>query len=413
MKLLILTQYYPPETGAAQNRLHELAVRLKARGVEVKVLTAMPNYPQMKVYEGYRRKCRMKEEIDGIPVIRSWIYVKNSKSIFQRLLNYFSFVFTSFFAGWFRGGKCDYILCESPPLFLGMSACLLSRIKRAGMIFNVSDLWPESAERLGLIKSRRLLRWSTRLEEFLYRKSVLVSGQTRGIVDNIGSRIPGKRLFWLPNGADLEYYDPGKVQSEWRKENHFSEEDLLFYYGGILGHAQGLEVILKAAERLKQQPEIKFVLMGSGPKRESLLELKEALKLNNVFFFDTLPKAKMREVLAAIDVALIPLKKLDLFKGAIPSKIFENLAMKNPVLLGVEGEAKELFVDEGRCGLAFEPENEAELAEKALFLFRERGKIKELGENARAYASESFNRNAIAGKFFEQLESLETIGGRS
>ena len=208
MKLLILTQYYPPETGAAQNRLHELAVRLKKLGVEVKVLTAMPNYPRMKVFDGYRGKCRDKEEIDGIQVHRSWIYVKTSKSIFHRLVNYFSFVITSFFAGWFRTGKADFILCESPPLFLGMSAYLLSRLKRAGMIFNVSDLWPESAEKLGLIRSKFLLGMSKRLEECLYRKSVLVCGQTQGIVKNIADRFPDKRTYWLPNGADLAYYDP-------------------------------------------------------------------------------------------------------------------------------------------------------------------------------------------------------------
>jgi hypothetical protein len=167
LKLLILTQYYPPETGAAQNRLHALAKRLKERGVEVKVLTSMPNYPQMRVMEGYRRRCYKKEIIDGIAVQRSWIYVKNSKSILLRLINYFSFVITSFLTGAFRSGKFDYILCESPPLFLGISAFMLSRLKRAGMIFNVSDLWPESAEKLGLIKSKALLNMSTRLEECL------------------------------------------------------------------------------------------------------------------------------------------------------------------------------------------------------------------------------------------------------
>jgi len=209
----------------------------------------MPNYPKMKVYEGYRGKCRYREEIDGIEVIRSWIYVKNSKSILQRLLNYFSFVFTSFFAGWFRSGKCDYILCESPPLFLGMSAYLLSKIKRAGMIFNVSDLWPESAERLGLINNKIMLSMSTRLEECLYRKSVLITGQTKGIVKNISDRFPKKKVWWLPNGAKLALYRPEGIISTWRKDNGFAEDDFLVFYGGILGHAQGLEVILKAANQ--------------------------------------------------------------------------------------------------------------------------------------------------------------------
>lgn len=406
MRLLILTQYYPPETGAAQNRLHELAVRLKSLGVEVKVLAAMPNYPQMKVYEGYRKKCRVKEEIDGIMVYRSWIYVRNSKSIIQRLLNYFSFVFTSFFAGWFRTGKTDLILCESPPLFLGMSAFLLSRIKRAGMVYNVSDLWPESAEKLGLIKNKTLLGMSTRLEECLYRKSVLVCGQTKGIVENISGRFPQKSVYWLPNGANLSHYQAGEVISHWREENGFGKDDFLLFYGGILGHAQGLEVILKAAERVQDKPHIQFIIMGHGPMDENLKIQKQELGIDNVHFYESVSKAGMPEVLAAMDAAVIPLKKLDLFKGAIPSKIFESLAMKIPIILGVEGEAKDLFIDEGKAGLAYEPENDEELAEKVVLLSTDPGLCRDLGKQGRSYAEKHFDRDKIAEDFYHELQKI-------
>lgn len=406
MKLLILTQYYPPETGAAQNRLHELAKRLKEKGVEVSILTAMPNYPQMRIMDGYRNKCHKRETIDGIPVLRSWIYVKSSKSIFHRLMNYFSFVFSSFFAGWFRTGSVDYILCESPPLFLGITAYLLSKLKGAGMIFNVSDLWPESAEKLGLIRSKLLLGMSTRLEECLYKKSVLISGQTKGIVSNISGRFPEKRVYWLPNGAELGYYDPVLYSGNWRMENDFSEDDFLVFYGGIIGHAQGLEVILKAAERIKKQERIKFVIMGSGPVKDHLTDMKKEMGLQNVYFFDTCTKSQMPEVLAAINISVIPLKKLELFKGAIPSKIFESMAMKKPVLLGVEGEAKELFIDEGKCGLAFDPENDLVLSEKVLLLASDHDQVTNLGNNARIYAEQKFDREKIADAFYEELYSL-------
>ena len=406
MKLLILTQYYPPETGAAQNRLHELAKRLKNNGVDVEVLTAMPNYPQMRISEGYRGKCHKREVIDGIPVLRSWIYVKNSKSIIHRLFNYFSFVISSFFAGWFRTGKFDYILCESPPLFLGMSAFLISKIKRAEMIFNVSDLWPESAEKLGLIRSELLLRMSTRLEEGLYKRSVLISGQTKGIVSNIAGRFPDKKVYWLPNGAELSYYDPHKFSGKWRAGNGFITSDFLVFYGGIIGHAQGLEVILKAAERLKAQPMIKFIIMGDGPLKDSLLNIKKDIDLKNVYFYDTVPKVEMPDVISSINLSVIPLKKLDLFKGAIPSKIFESLAMKKPILLGVEGEAKTLFIDEGKCGLAFEPENDTQLAEKVLHLSQDKKVVDQLGENARDYVEQNFDRNKIADAFYNELITL-------
>jgi len=407
LRLLILTQYYPPETGAAQNRLHELAVRLKDLGVEVKVLTAMPNYPKMQIFEGYRGKCRHSEVMDGIKVYRSWIYVKNSRSIFQRLLNYFSFVLTSFFAGWFRAGKCDYILCESPPLFLGMSAYLLSRIKRAGMIFNVSDLWPESAEKLGLITNKTLLGMSTRLEECLYRKSKFITGQTKGIVENISGRFPAKQLWWLPNGANLDLYRPDEVVSSWRKDHGYSETDFLCFYGGILGHAQGLEVILKAADRLCEKTEIKFIIMGNGPLEEALKKQKEKMDLPNVTFYDSVSKSEIPSVLAAMDASVIPLKKLDLFKGAIPSKIFENLAMKKPILLGVEGEAKELFIDEGGAGLAYEPENDADLAEKLVLLSSNPQMCRAIGNRARKYAEEKFNRDKIARDFYGILMEID------
>jgi glycosyltransferase involved in cell wall biosynthesis len=405
LKVLILTQYYPPETGAAQNRLHATAQGLIENGIDVEVLTAMPNYPKMKVFDGYRRRCFKRDEIDGIIVRRSWIYVKNSKSIFHRLLNYFSFVFTSICTGLFRTGKYDCILVESPPLFLGISAYLLSRFKRAKLIFNVSDLWPESAEKLGLIKSRLLLGLSKRLEEFMYRKSSLITGQTRGIVNNIHTRFPEKNIHWFPNGADLDFYLPEKYDMQkWRTKAGFSADDFIVFYGGILGHAQGLEVILYAALKLKDHKRIKFIILGNGPRRDILIKMKEEMRIDNVQFFDAIPKTDMPDVIASIDLSVIPLKKLELFKGAIPSKIFESLAMKKPVLLGVEGEAKTLFIDEGKGGLAYTPEDHDDLAEKVLHLSANNEKVQELGVAGKDYVNKKFDRKKIIKEFAGILE---------
>ncbi len=402
MKILILTQYFPPEVGAPQNRLYELALRLKAKGAEVTVLTAMPNYPQMKVHEAYRGKWRHYEEMSGLKVFRSWIYVSQKRSILPRLLNYFSFVFSSLWSGTFRLGRFDYLICESPPLFLGISAYFLKKMKRAKLVFNVSDLWPESAEKLGLVTNKFMLGLASRLERFMYRKSELISGQTQGIVKNIQGRFPNKKVFWLPNGVDLALYSGGEA-GDWRKNSGFNADDFILLYAGIIGHAQGLEVILKAAERLKMYADIKFVLLGSGPEKEKLIRLSEQLQTTNVSFYEAVPKEKMPSVIAASDAALIPLKKLDLFKGAIPSKIFENLAMKRPLLLGVEGEAKELFIDEGDCGLAFEPENDKDLSEKILVLHKDRALWAKLGEKGREYVSAKFTRDIIADKFWTFL----------
>lgn len=407
MKLLILTQYFPPEIGAPQNRLFELAVRLQKAGVDITVLTAMPNYPQMEIYEAYKGKDYEYEEMSGLKVHRSSIFVSKSKSIVNRLRNYFSFVISSARVGNKKLGNFDFLMCESPPLFLGYSAMYLARKKKAKLIFNVSDLWPESAEKLGVVNNKYLLKLAYNLEAKLYKKSVLVTGQTQGICKSINERFPLVKTYWLPNGVDLDYYNPTTVANTgWRTKNGFHSEDLIFMYAGIIGIAQGLEIIIKAAENFKENPGIKFVLMGSGPEKKMLLEMKEAMNLKNVYFFEPVTKKEMPGILKEINAAIIPLKKLDLFLGAIPSKIFENLSMEVPILLGVNGEAKELFINKGNCGLYFEPGNSQELAGAVLQIANNKDLAYSLGKNGRTFVNANFNREIIAGSLYSTLKEI-------
>ncbi len=410
MKILILTQYFPPETGAPQNRLFELAIILQNKGADITVLTAMPNYPQRKIHTHYKKKLYCYEELQGLKIHRSWIFVKDSKSIFFRIINYFSFVFSSFFVGLFKLKKYDYIFCESPPLFLGISAYLLKKIKKTKLIFNVSDLWPESAEKLGLISNKFLLKISVLLEEFLYKKSEIITCQTQGIVKNILNRFPDKTIYWLKNGVDTNFYNPENIKTIWREENGFSNNDFILLYAGIIGYAQGLDVILKSAQALKNYDshrQIKFVLLGDGPEKQRLIEIKNKLNLDNVYFFNSVSKNNMPAVIKAIDVAVIPLKRLDIFKGAIPSKIFENLAMKKPILLGVEGEAKELFIDQGKCGLSFVPEDHKDLYKKIIEIYNSPELLNFLGNNALEYVKKYFSRDKIADEFWELIREQQ------
>ncbi len=407
VKLLILTQYFPPEVGAPQNRLYELAVRLNRQGIDVTVLTAMPNYPQMEIYAPYQGKNYVYEEMDCLKIHRASIFVSRKKSIIPRLRNYFSFVVSSALTGRRRLGHFDFLLCESPPLFLGYSAMYLARKKKAKLIFNVSDLWPESAEKLGVVTNKQLLAMAYRLEARLYRKSVLVTGQTQGICESIHSRFPQVKTYWLPNGVDLSYYDPEKIQpGNWRQELGFSDSDLVLMYAGIIGIAQGLEIILQAAHQLRNHSGLKFVLMGSGPEKPRLMALKEELQLTNVVFLEPVTKKQMPEVLKNINAAIIPLRKLELFLGAIPSKLFENLAMEIPVLLGVDGEAKKLFIDQGKSGLFFEPENVRALCEAIQQLVSKPELAVQLGKNGRTFVNEHFNRENIAAGFHQELQKL-------
>lgn len=404
--VLILTQYYPPETGAPQNRLSSLAKHLQLLGMDVSILTAMPNYPAMQIQKGYEGKWYIKDSFEGITVHRSWIFVKKSNSISIRLLNYFSFVFSALICGLFKVKKHDIVICESPPLFLGITAMLLKWMRGSKLVFNVSDLWPESAEKLDLVSNKLFLKLAYWLEARLYKTSALVSGQTQGIVSSVQTRFPSVKTFWLPNGIDADKFSTANVSYNWREKYGYRSNDFIVLYAGILGHAQALEVILKAAALLREDKQVKFVLVGDGPQKDFLHEMKASLQLDNVSFLPNQSREEMPNIVAAADVAIVPLRNIPLFKGAIPSKIFENLAMGKPILLGVDGEAKELFINEGKCGLFFTPEDEKQLAENIHILSKDKQLYTELSRNGVKYVNEKFDRKLIAQRFYQQLLQL-------
>ena len=408
MKFLILSQYYPPETGAPQNRLHSLALNLVKNGNEVEVLTGMPNYPKMEIFENYKGLSYFKEYIDGIKVHRSKIYISKSKGVLKRLLNYFSFVYSSIRVSK-KLSKTDYVICESPPLFLGISALYITKNLNAKLIFNVSDLWPESAEKLNIVNNRFLLNFAYKLEEYLYKKSFLVTGQTQGIISNINRRFPNIPTLWHPNGIDEEAYNV-TVNKNWINE-YSLQEKRIYVYAGIIGHAQGLDVIINAKKwlinnKIELVNDIEFVIIGDGPDKPRLLALNKELKTNVIFIPNT-PKIKVIEMLKACHGYIIPLKKLDLFLGAIPSKIFDALALSIPILLGVNGEAKSLFIDEAKSGLYFEPESHVSLAKALVELESNKLRAKEYGDSGNIFAMKNFNRKIIAKKLIKKIKSLE------
>ena len=398
---IILTQYYPPETGAPQNRLHSLSKFLVRHGESVQVVTALPNYPKNEIYPEYRGKFSVREVIDDVPVYRTWIFVSRSRSVLARLLNYFSFVITSFFRLLFLP-RADYLICESPPLFLGFTAVMISWLKGSRLIFNVSDLWPESAEKLQIISNKPLISLAYALEKWIYKNSYLISGQTKGIVDSITKRFPSKKVVWFPNGVDFDFFEGQHEDFLWRKTLSIKDTDFVLLYAGIIGHAQGLDVLLHAAEKLRDHA-VKFVIVGDGPEKESLIRMAKEKSLGNVIFQPNLQKAKIPSLIKACDAYIVPLKKLDLFKGAIPSKLFEPLALGKPILLGVDGEARQLFIEEGKAGLYFEPEEAGELAERIKVLISDPALVVSLGEQGQRYVKEHFDRQRIHEKFLQHL----------
>ena len=406
MKVIFLTQYFPPETGAPQNRLFATAKALKDGGAEVTVLTGMPNYPEMRVHDAYRGKLFVRERMDGLEVLRAWLLVTPKRSILWRLGNYFSFVITAFWVGAFKLKRSDVLFVESPPLFLGITALLLARMKGAKLVFNVSDLWPESAVQLGLVTNPLLIGLSTRLEMRCYRRSALITGQTKGIVANIKARCPDKEVLWLPNGVDLDAIHKAEATEGARARLQITPGTLVLVYAGILGHAQGLEVIMHAAERLKNRSDVLFLLIGEGPERAMLHQMQQDRGITNVRFLGRLDRAEVLAILKESDAVVVPLRRNDLFLGAIPSKVFEALALAKPVLLGVDGEARDLFIREGEAGLFFEPGNGDALAEAVLRYADDRSLVQQHGDNGARYVRTNFDRSAISARLLEVLQRL-------
>jgi glycosyltransferase involved in cell wall biosynthesis len=405
MKILFLTQYCPPEVGAPQNRIFEMAKQLKKFGHEVTILTAMPNYPKGEIFEGYKGKKVMKENLDGIDIVRTSIYATKDKSFTKRLKNYLSFTFSSVFTGSKYIDKQDAIITESPPLFLGWSGYVLSKRKGAKFIFNISDLWPESAVKLGVLHNKALIKASTMLEEFCYKKAAAVTCQTKGIVNNITSRgFESSKVHLITNGVDTEFFKKENRDDEFRKEIGV-EGKFAVCYAGIHGLAQGLEVVINAAEILRDEEDIQFVFIGDGPEKQKLINMKEEKKLTNVTFLPVKSKPEMPRIIASMDASLIPLKKLDLFKGALPSKMFEALSSELPIILAVEGEAAEL-INNAKAGIVVEPENEKEIAEAVLKLSKDLEYRRSLGANGRKYVIENYSRESIARKLEDILKNL-------
>ena len=400
MRILILTQYYPPEMGAPQNRLSDLAQRLMKAGHKLTILTALPNYPQGEIFKEYRGRVVVEERHENITIIRTWIYATKKKSFVRRLLNYFSFVFSSFSVGVWKSGLQDVVIVESPPLFLGISGFLLSFWKNARLVFNVSDLWPDSAIAMGIVSNRFFIRLSRWLEEFLYKRSVLITGQTQGIVNNIRSRFGDKQVALITNGVDINSFLLGSKpdqKAEIRREFGFGDK-FVIGYAGLHGLAQGLETVVSAARLLAEQKRLLFVFFGDGPEKEKLMRLREQLDLDNVRFYPPQPRTRMPAIVGSFHVALIPLKRLDLFKGALPSKMFEAMAAAVPVVVAIDGEAREL-VEKAQAGISIQAENPEAMADAILQLYANEARLKTLGLNGQQYVIEHYDRQKIAQDF--------------
>lgn len=401
LRIMFLTHYFPPEVGAPQARMYELAKRLNDSGDKVTVLTAFPNYPTGVIQPGYRGKFAMEESMDGVRVLRRWVFATPNSGFFRRIVNHFSFVLSSLTA-MRRVGKVDVIFVQSPPLPIGIATLIFSRLKRAPFVFNVSDIWPQSAIELGILRNPIAIRLAEMLERHVYRRATRVTVPTLGILDKLAARgIPRGKLFWLTNGVDTETYQPQPPDPKLARKLGL-DGHRVFIYAGTHGLSQGLDVILEAA-KLTKNPDILYVLAGEGAAKGALVAKAEAEGIRNVLFLPNQPKTVMPALLNLAYAAIISLKPLDLFKSALPSKMYESMAVGQPIVASMWGEAAEL-VQTAECGLVAKPGDAQALKDAVEKLAADPAAAQAMGAKGREYVIEHFNRENIALQLRDLLD---------
>ena len=362
MKILFLTDHFPPEVNAPASRTFDHCREWAKNGDEVTVITCAPNFPQGKVYPGYKNKFWQEERIEGIRVIRVWSYIVANKGFLKRTLDFISYSVSSFFAGLFV--KSDLIVATSPQFFTALSGRALSFWKRTPWVMEVRDLWPESIKTVGAMKDNAFIRHFEWQEKRCYKsakKIVVVTDSFRKKLIERG--IPSEKIAVVKNGVDRSLFIPQQKDTELISKLKIDGKTVIGYIG-THGMAHKLDFIIQTASKLKDtNPEYHFLFIGNGAEKEKLLKLKVDLMCDNVTMLDSVPKAEVKNYISILDVCLINLRKSDLFTTVIPSKIFENAAMEVPILMGVEGEAKEI-VEHYTAGICFEPENEEDFIDK-------------------------------------------------
>lgn len=407
MRVIYLCQHFPPETGAPQIRVYEVSKELISRGHQVEVLTAFPHHPHGIIPEEYKGKFYMYEDWDGIPVHRSWIYPSPKGSFWKRLASYFSFTFSAFYS-LMKAKPTDVIICNSPPLFLGITGYLGAKMKRAKFVFNVADIWPESAVELGILKNKSFIRLAEWLEKFLYKKSWKIATATEGIKDYmIRKGKDASDVFLLPNGVNTDTFKPIAKDENLLQEIGIQGKKV-FMYAGALGYAQGLDSVLEAALLLKdKQPDVHFLFVGDGQEREKLVKMKEELGLDNVTFYGSVPVSEMPRMFSIADFSVVSLRNIELFKGARPSKIFPAISSGVPVLYCGDGESAAIL-EEYNCGKIAPPENPEGIANAISELMNiTEADYQAMSESGRKLAIEQYSWKSIVDEILENIELKE------
>jgi len=387
--VLFISPYYPPENGAAAVCVSETAKRLVKRGYQVTVLTTVPNYPTGVVPPEYRGHKIQREVLDGVQIVRVWSYVSPNKGFLRRILAQLSFAFLAPLLGGSEVGQPDLIIVQSPPLFDAIATRILAWRKHCPFIFMVSDLWPESAVQLGVLRNRMAIRLSEWLEWTTYQRAALVWVVTEGIRNSLIQRgLAPERVFLLTNGVDTTKFHP-LPRAEARKALGWTNTFTIIY-AGTHGLSHGLITVLDAAEQLQQYADIRFILLGEGAEKADLVAEAQRRNLTNVIFLDPQPHSQIPLFLSAADVCLVHTRKLPVFTGMLPIKMYEAMACARPIILAMDGEARRLVEQEAHAAICVEPENPSALVSAILSLRDQPEMAEALGQQGRMLAEKQF-----------------------
>lgn len=401
MKLLFLTDNFPPEVNAPATRTFEHCREWAKSGIDVTVITCFPNFPEGKLFKGYKNRLYKIEEIEGIKVVRVFTYITANEGFLKRTIDYISFGVAAFIAGLFI--KTDLIIATSPQFFAAVWARRLAFVKRKPWVMEVRDLWPESIKTVGVMKDNFVIRYLEKQEMRLYRSASHIITVTDTFKERISERgINPDKISVVKNGANHSLYTPRTKNQKILRELVLDNKFIVGFIG-TLGMAHKLDFIIEASEKIKD-PSIHFLFVGAGAEKKNLEKLVQKKKVKNATLLGMISKEAVPEYLSILDVSLINLKKSETFKTVIPSKIFESCAMGKPILLGVDGEARRM-IESYPAGLYFEPEDENDFLEKLYKIKMDKDLYLNLTRGCKQLA-EDYDRVKLARSMAGVLESI-------
>jgi putative colanic acid biosynthesis glycosyltransferase WcaI len=405
MRFLILSQYFPPESGAAQARLAAFAKELSRVGHDVEVVTSLPNYPSGRIFPGYRNSIYKCEPWDGVPVRRVWAYPSVGAGL-GRVLNYGSFALTSL-AALALSNRPDYIFVESPPLTVSFPAFLGAMARQSRVIFNISDLWPDSVVEMQIMPEGWAVRRARDVERWSYRHAAYVCAVTEGIRDGLLAKgVPREKLLFLPNGVDSQRFAPKPTNDQLKQELGLAGKQVVLY-AGTHSYANGLDSVLQAADLLRANNSIRFLFVGAGSAKPDLIKLAAQLRLANVTFLDPVPEARVSELVSIALCGMACLADKPIFHSARPAKALAIMSCAKPVLFAT-GDGGQHLIQEAEAGMVVSINRPSEIAQAIQYLAANPEVAFRFGQNGRDYVVENLSWPKLVADFLQQLAVADT-----